>query len=251
MGCAQSTDGQVLSNEMGQAGAGQTMSMGVPSVPGWNGIPNAIMHIRVSFEIKGGWSELSASMDPLLNAIMAQNTAGQGYSLAAVFLPVVTQGQPMEMERKGWRTITAYCMCIFQKNANAPMAPLETLLLKSTMKQKTRQFSIDAIQIEGYEGLYGQLGQAGNQGFPLSAVIDEPNMKVKGFTTTETSVHLICQKNQGVQNPPFQYLIVNCQIKITNNLGSVSASIPDLMNFLSSYCTQVRTNINLVYLTLV
>ena len=167
MGCAQSTEGQVLSNEPGQAGAGQTMSMGVPSIPGWNGTPNAIMPIRVSFEMKGGWGELSASMDPLLNAIMAQNTAGEGFSLAAVFLPVVTQGkqrgQPMEMEPKGWRTITAFCMCIFQKNANAPMAPLETLLLKSTMKQKYRHFSMDAIQIEGYEGLYGQLGQAGKQ----------------------------------------------------------------------------------------
>ena len=80
----------------------------------------------------------------------------------------------------------------------------------------------------------------GNQGFPLSAVIDEPNMKVRGFTSTETSVHLICQKNQGVQNPPSQYLIINCQIKISNNFGSVSASIPDLIPFLSSYCTQVR-----------
>ena len=84
---------------------------------------------------------------------------------------------------------------------------------------------------------------AGNQGFPISAVIDEPNMRVKGFTTAETSVHLICQRNQGIQNPPSQYLIINCQIKVSNGFGSVSATIPDLMNYLSAYITQVRMKI--------
>ena len=163
MGCVQSTEGQVLSNQPGQPGAGRTNT--VPNIPGWNGIPISGRMVLVPFEMKGGWGELSASMDPLFNAIMAQNTAGEGYSLAAVFLPVITQGkqkgQPMEMEPSGWRSITARCMCIFQKSAEAPTAPLETLFLQSTMRQKYKPFSMDGVQIEGYEGLYGQLGQAG------------------------------------------------------------------------------------------
>merc|ERR1711963_948820 len=106
------------------------------------------------------------------------------------------------------------------------------------MRQKYKPFSMDGVQIEGFEGLYGQLRQAGNQGFPLSAVIDSPNMKVSGFTSAETHVHLICQRPQGAQVPPSQYTIINCQIKVSNSWGSVSAGIPDLMNFLSSYCTQ-------------
>ena len=165
MGCVQSTEGQVLSNEPGQPGAVPTMSTAIPQIPGWNGVGMSVMPVLVAFEMKGGWGELTASMEPFLNAIMAQNTAGQGYSLAAVFLPVITQGkqkgQPMEMEPSGWRTVTAKAMCIFQKNSHAPMAPLETLLLQSTMKQKYKHFSFDAIQIEGYEGLYSQLSQAG------------------------------------------------------------------------------------------
>ena len=165
MGCVQSTEGQVLSTEPGQAGAIQTVSNAVPSIPGWNGVPTSVMPVHVAFEMKGGWGELTASMDPLTNAIMAQNTAGQGYSLAAVFLPVITQGkqkgQPVEMEPLGWRSINAKCMCIFQKNAHAPMVPLETLLLQSTMKQKYKPFSGNAVEIEGYEELYAQLGQAG------------------------------------------------------------------------------------------
>merc|ERR1712226_364379 len=202
----------------------------------------AAMPVQVSFEVKGGWGSITASMEPLLNAIMAQNTAGDGYNLAAVFLPVVTQGkqrgQPMECEPSGWRSVTAKAMCIFQKDLHTPTVPQETLLLNAAMKMRTKHFSMDAIQIEGYEGLYGQLVQAGNQGFPLSAVIDEPNMRVNGFTSVETSVHLICQKNQGMQHPISQYLIINCQIKISNSFGSVSASIPDLLPLLSTYCTQ-------------
>ena len=125
----------------------------------------AAMPVQVSFEMKGGWGSITASMEPLLNAIMAQNTAGDGYNLAAVFLPVVTQGkqrgQPMECEPSGWRSVTAKAMCIFQKDLHTPTVPQETLLLNTAMKIRTKHFSMDAIQIEGYEGLYGQLVQAG------------------------------------------------------------------------------------------
>ena len=165
MGSAHSTRGQNLSNEPGKDGDVKTISTTVPNIPGWNGIPIAIMPVHVSFEMKMSLRKLTASMDPLNNAIMAQNTAGEGYSIAAVFLPVVTQGEqkgePVEAERTGWRDVTAKCMCIFQKNAHTPIAPLETLLLQSTMTQKYRPYTKNALQVEGYEGLYSQLTEAG------------------------------------------------------------------------------------------
>ena len=167
MGSAHSTSGQNLSNEPEKDGDVKIISTTVPNIPGWNGIPVAIMPVHVSIEMKMSMRKLTltASTDPLFNAIMAQNTAGEGYSLAAVFLPVVTQGkqkgEPVEAERTGRSTVTAKCMCIFQKNAHTPIAPLETLLLQSTMKQKYRPYTGDAHQVEGYEGLYSQLTEAG------------------------------------------------------------------------------------------
>ena len=79
----------------------------------------------------------------------------------------------------------------------------------------------------------------GQQGFPLSAIVDEPNLRVNGFTTAQTSVHLICQKNQGMQHPMSQYVIVNCQIVVNNSWGSIRANIDSLLPTLSHYLTQV------------
>ena len=166
MGSAQSTNRQNISEEAGKDGAVKTISTTVPNIPGWDGIPIAIMPLHVSIEMKmESRRKLTASMDPLFNEIMAKNTAGEGYSLAAVFLPVMTQGkrigEPVEAKRNGRRTATAKCMCIYQKNAHAPVAPLETLLLQSTMTQKYRPYTKNALQVEGYEELYSQLTEAG------------------------------------------------------------------------------------------
>ena len=81
----------------------------------------------------------------------------------------------------------------------------------------------------------------GQQGFPLSAIVDEPNLRVNGFTTAQTSVHLICQKNQGMQHPTSQYVIVNCQIVVDTPgfAGKVRANIDSLLPTLSHYISQV------------
>ena len=96
----------------------------------------------------------------------------------------------------------------------------------------------------------------GHQGFSISALFGKPNMRTLRIRETrpkEKTVHLICQKSQGDKNPPSQYLIINCQIKISRHWRSITASIPDLTNFLSTYCAQVRIviNENKKYLTLI
>ena len=83
----------------------------------------------------------------------------------------------------------------------------------------------------------------GHQGFSISALFGKPNMRTLRIRETrpkQKTVYLICQKNQGDKNPPSQYLIINCQIVISRQWRSMTASIPDLKNFLSAYCTQVR-----------
>lgn len=291
MGCLLSTEsqdrsngpeqGKVVNSTTGDTAAVETISTSIPSIPGWNGIPTIVMPVQVTFEMKRTWRDEPISMDPLLNAINAQNTAGQGFSLAAVFMPALTEGpepgdrgKAMEVEWKGCccGSIESKAMCIFQKISEAQMAPIETLMLSSSMREKYKPSSINIVPVEGYEQLYSQLSEAGekleiiincnsitgkkfflhinlflppvigNQAFSLSAVFGKPNMRTlrRGERhSKQKTVHLVCQKNQGDQNPPSQYLIINCQIIISQHWRSVTASIPDLTNFLSSYCTQV------------
>ena len=180
MGCLLSKESQDVSNgpdqgkdklsTIGDSGAEETFSSSIPSIPGWNEIPTVVMPVQVTFEMKRTWRDEPISMDPLLNAIKAQNTSGQGFSLAAVFMPALTQGpepgdqgKVMEVEWKGCcsGTIEAKAMCIFQKRSEAQMVPVETLVLASTMSQKYKPSSINIIPVEGYEGLYSQLSEAG------------------------------------------------------------------------------------------
>ena len=130
------------------------------------------MPVQVTFEMKRTWRDEPISMDPLLNAIMAQNTAGLGFSLAAVFMPTLTEGpepgdrgKVMEAEWKGCccGTIEAKAMCIFKKKSEAQMTPVETLMLTSTMGQKYKASSINIIPVEGYEELYSLLSEAGKK----------------------------------------------------------------------------------------
>ena len=167
MGCCNSTEGAVISEGSSEPAAGQqnVRSTGIPTIPGWDGVGVATVPVAVQFEMKGGWGSITTSIEPLLNTIMAQNIAGAGYNLAAVFLPVISQGkqkgQPMDMEAAGWRTVLAKAMCIFQMDLHYSPMPQETLFLKAAMNIKVKHFSFDAISVEGYEGLYNQLGQAG------------------------------------------------------------------------------------------
>lgn len=171
MGCINSTttEGAVISE--GAGGSSQPVSQQnpqstvIPTIPGWDGVAIATMPVQIEFEMKGRWGGISTTMEPLLNTIMAQNIAGAGYKLAAVFLPVVSQGehkgQPMDMKPAGWGTVLAKAMCIFQKDLHGPDLPQETLFLKAAMSINIRRWTSSAIEVEGYQGLYSQLGQAG------------------------------------------------------------------------------------------
>ena len=166
MGCCSSSEGAVISEGSSQpAGQQYIRSTGIPQIPGWDGVGVATLPVGVQFEMKGGWGSVTTSIEPLFNTILAQNIAGAGYNLAAVFLPVISQGkqrgQPMDMQVAGWRTCLAKAMCIFQKDLHGPGLAQETLFLQAPMAIKVNMWSSSAIEVEGYQGLYGQLAQAG------------------------------------------------------------------------------------------
>merc|ERR1712096_584850 len=153
---------------MGAAGAPQGYaSVGVPVIPGWDGVAVSTLPVQVEFEMRGHWTlgGLSTSVELLLNSIIAQNIAGAGYTLAAVFLPVMSQGkqkgQPLDMKPVGLRTLLARAMCIFQKDQHVENLQVETLFLRANMEVKVNMWSSSAVEVEGYQGLYTALGQAG------------------------------------------------------------------------------------------
>ena len=72
MGCASSTEGRVLSEGEHVQNVSST---GIPPVPGWSGANISTLPMQVRFEMKGGWGSISSNIEPLLNAIVAQNVA--------------------------------------------------------------------------------------------------------------------------------------------------------------------------------
>ena len=141
MGCCSSSEGAVISEGSSQpAGQQYIRSTGIPQIPGWDGVGVATLPVGVQFEMKGGWGSVTTSIEPLFNTILAQNIAGAGYNLAAVFLPVISQGkqrgQPMDMQVAGWRTCLAKAMCIFQMDLHYAQTPQETLFLKILRYQR-------------------------------------------------------------------------------------------------------------------
>ena len=84
----------------------------------------------------------------------------------------------------------------------------------------------------------------GQQGYPLSAIVVDPGQRLQPLRSdrsAETSVHLIYQKNQGMQHPISQYVIINCPIVVKHNSWSANrtADIDSLIPTLSHHVTQV------------
>ena len=160
MGCCQSKEDTSLSSS-------QTV-INVPVIPGWDGVPMATMSVQAEIKLKGTWGGYKASTDPLMNGIVADNTAGAGFKLAAVFLPVHQEGKekgkPLELDGRGagWNSYTVRVMCIYQRDLRDPVVPLETMFLQAPITIQANLFNYsNPLEVTGYQGMYGQLGQAG------------------------------------------------------------------------------------------
>jgi len=242
MGCINSSEGVVHSSEPGAQNFIPGNAIHIPVIPGWDGIALTTQNVVVEIELTATWSGTRTSFDTLTHVIMAQ--AGAGYRLSAVFLPVFAdgkfKGQPLDGRASGFRTFTGRAMCIFQNDRQHQNIAQESMFLQAPMTITAVFMSSSPLEVSGYQGLYGQLQNAGTQGYGLSCVIDEPNARCSGLVSQETSVHLICQKPVGIAAPPVsQYVIVNCTIeKRTHFGGKQSAFMPNLNNVLSTYTMQ-------------
>eukprot|EP00092_Neocalanus_flemingeri_P024825 GFUD01026920.1.p1 GENE.GFUD01026920.1~~GFUD01026920.1.p1 ORF type:complete len:384 (+),score=99.22 GFUD01026920.1:49-1152(+) len=252
MGCMQSTEGVVhdqgggastSQGAVGGAASGSQVGISVPAVPGWDGRTISTLPMSVEIIIKIGWNGVDSSMDLVNSTIHAQNTAGAGYRLAAVFLPLDNhnkkrRGKPVDYKAVGFGTISTRVMCIFQADRQGAGQTLETMFLQAPMTvRQSATWSLEDMKVEGCEQLYGQLGQAGNTGFQLSCVVDEPNNRCSGFFSTQTSVHLVCQKPLGAQSPVPAYTIANIPIVIKHGWGGTTASMPLLASALTAFTT--------------
>jgi len=171
-------------------------------------------------------------MQPVATAITAENIAGAGYKLAAVFFPIIQagkdRGDPVEFRLEGLTTRIAKAMCLFQ--ADPPEAPIETLFDQAQVSMTTLLGAVGG----GHEGLFDKLRSAAEQGFPLSCVIDAPDQRLGTLWTTESTVHLVHQRRAGV---PVMRLheVVECPIQVSLGLGKADAEMPSLLPTLQSY----------------
>merc|ERR1719186_975605 len=99
------------------------MTISIPSIPGWDGVPVETTAQRVEFLMKGSWGRISTSMDPLTTLIHEKGPTG--YKFAAVFLPIChaegkMKGKPLDCSAAGFYSFHAGAMCIFQKDLRDP-----------------------------------------------------------------------------------------------------------------------------------
>lgn len=168
-------------------------------------------------------------MEPIVNMITNEETAGEGYKLTAIL---------------GFWLFQRDLVCIFQADPREPPLPVETM------------FSKAPVADDGYQGLYAELQQqACEKGFPLCCAIDFPPVWEPSKQGKEKEVQLVCQRRQGQPSGSRIYQIVNCPITThtTNQVAiegfmptslvdprtrSTAASMPTLLQTLQTYSSQ-------------
>ena len=127
----------------------------IQTIPDWNGNAMSIISVPVKIEAKisfGGWfmninGSTVTNIDSILNAIIADNTAGAGYRLVSIFIPYwpgkygndIHWPQPIEWDYGDNWCIPKYikAMCIFQKDPFLSLGKLHMYF--STVQMKLTQ----------------------------------------------------------------------------------------------------------------
>ena len=136
----------------------------IPTIPCWDRQPVLIMWVPVDIEYDSGCCtrSVTTSINQLLDAIVAENTAGNGFKLATVFFPFWHEQEPIELAHSGkWCSMLYYArtMCIFQKD---PSYSTEKLIsMTSTVQTKFIYSSTTQFKSEGHEEINEKLVEAG------------------------------------------------------------------------------------------
>ena len=144
----------------------------IPPIPNWDGNSTSIMPVPVEIEYNVGFnmkSSVTTSINKVLDAITAENTAGSGYKLVSIFLPywppwLYDEPEPLEWSYgDGFFNTTKYvkAMCIFQKDQSSSQEKFSLRLSTVQMKIISDSSSENIINLQGHENIYNQLVEAG------------------------------------------------------------------------------------------
>ena len=139
----------------------------IPTIPFWDGQPVLIMWVPVDIEYKPGCCtrSITTSINQLLDAIVAENTAGNGFKLASVFFPLWHEPygpEPIKLAYSDkWCSMLSYAraMCIFQKDSSSSTEKF--ISMTSTVESKLLYSSAYQFKSEGHEEINEKLVEAG------------------------------------------------------------------------------------------
>ena len=169
MGCNASTEVQVLQVKK---------PLEIPPIPGWDGDASRIMPVQVELQLDHSMNgSVATSIDAIMNSIVAENTAGDGFRPISIFLPFYPEGNPMDpksypetLEKYAGgeffsNTMNSKAMCIFQKSkckSEPSQETFETLNLSVKITLEGHGSMTNPWKkVEGHEEIINKLDEAG------------------------------------------------------------------------------------------
>lgn len=220
-------------------------------VPGWNGVVYPHQAVRSCIPLKASVGKLTADMAEVTAQITSESTAGAGFRFVAFTYPVAAYGdaagKPLDFQRKGMFAADSFGTMVFQQVDTPSGSPLETKVVSCEM---TISLSISAMGAKetGYDELYSKLQALGDEGYSLSAVIDDPNVKFTGLTSGTSPVSLIGQRTAGSAARKVAYYVQDVPIEIKQaSLTVIKATMPTLDATLEEYFGPKRCKLASVY----
>ena len=128
----------------------------------------------------------------------------------------------------------------FQKT-DVSSGALETMFLRHTITAQTEAFALHATS-HGHNELYQALCQAGQQGYSLASVFDDPAQEVMpgacGAMTMTTPLVLVLHRNPAQPMVQRTYEVVNTPMHVSLSCGAIDASMHGLPELLAQYGAQ-------------
>jgi len=263
---------------MGCGGSAPLPSEEAPviEVPGWNGVvyPQKSVRVKIIFKQSMNKSTMThtatADMADVNAQILAESTAGAGFRFVGWNYPVGSvlagekAGQPLDFNRPTEFSIHAmeeletFAMMVFQQ-VDMPASPVETKTVSSEMTRTSTSSEINSggekLNVvetsSSYDELFSKLKLLGDEGYSLSAVIDERDAKSTLSGTTgvkKSTVTLVGQRVAGAAPRATKYTVQDVPIQIGRpSLTSLSATMPTLNATLEEYFGPKRCKLAAVY----
>lgn len=248
----------------------------VIEVPGWNGVvyPQKSERVKIIRKQSGNMATMThtttADMADVNAQIAAESTAGAGFRFVGWNYPVgsvIGAGdtlQPRDFKRPTEFSIHAeeevetFAMMVFQQ-VDMPASPLETKTVSSEMTRISKSYSQNSGAEKGniietsssYDELFSKLKLLGDEGYSLSAVIDEPDAKqsLSGYDrVTKSTVTLVGQRVAGTAPRATTYTVQDVPIQIGQpSFTCLTATMPTLNATLEEYFGPKRCKLAAVY----